>query len=169
MWKLDDVTFSPGAIGRTVVEVLRIRAALGSCSCASAPRCAWAKPTPCADATASGSSLATKAGVKPQQGEIADIFIISPANDRLSAWRRFVSELGAPKERINIGIVGKYVELEDRPMPWLLNRLCCMVIPPVLPGNGLANGLSHIWERPLGCLNPPEGRIIINTGDYPWC
>ena len=35
------------------------------------------------------------------------------SSDRLSAWRRFVSELGAPKERINIGIVGKYVELED--------------------------------------------------------
>lgn len=31
----------------------------------------------------------------------------------LSAWRRFVSELSRPKERINIGIVGKYVELED--------------------------------------------------------
>lgn len=31
----------------------------------------------------------------------------------LSAWRRFVSELARPKERINIGIVGKYVELED--------------------------------------------------------
>ncbi len=35
------------------------------------------------------------------------------ASDRLGSWRRFVSELGSPKERINIGIVGKYVELED--------------------------------------------------------
>ena len=31
----------------------------------------------------------------------------------LSAWRRIVTELARPKERINIGIVGKYVELED--------------------------------------------------------
>ena len=33
--------------------------------------------------------------------------------DGLSAWRQFVAEVGRPKERINIGIVGKYVELED--------------------------------------------------------
>ena len=31
----------------------------------------------------------------------------------LSAWRRIVTELSRPKERINVGIVGKYVELED--------------------------------------------------------
>ncbi len=31
----------------------------------------------------------------------------------LSAWRRFVAELSRPKERIKVGIVGKYVELED--------------------------------------------------------
>ena len=31
----------------------------------------------------------------------------------LSAWRRFVSELGRPKRRVSVGIVGKYVELED--------------------------------------------------------
>ena len=31
----------------------------------------------------------------------------------LSAWRRIVTELARPKERINVGIVGKYVELED--------------------------------------------------------
>ena len=35
------------------------------------------------------------------------------STDGLSAWRRFVTELGRTKERINIGIVGKYVELED--------------------------------------------------------
>jgi len=31
----------------------------------------------------------------------------------LNAWRRFVEELGQPKDRIKVGIVGKYVELED--------------------------------------------------------
>ena len=33
--------------------------------------------------------------------------------DGLSAWRQFVTELGRPKQRVNVGIVGKYVELED--------------------------------------------------------
>ncbi len=35
------------------------------------------------------------------------------SRDGLSAWRRIVTELARPKERINVGIVGKYVELED--------------------------------------------------------
>lgn len=35
------------------------------------------------------------------------------AKAALRAWRKFVGELGRPRERINIGIVGKYVELQD--------------------------------------------------------
>ena len=35
------------------------------------------------------------------------------AQHDLAAWRRFVTELSRPKERIKVGIVGKYVELED--------------------------------------------------------
>lgn len=31
----------------------------------------------------------------------------------LARWKRFVIELGRPKERVHVGIVGKYVELED--------------------------------------------------------
>ena len=31
----------------------------------------------------------------------------------LALWKRFVIELGRPKERVHVGIVGKYVELED--------------------------------------------------------
>lgn len=31
----------------------------------------------------------------------------------LALWKRFVIELGRPKERVRVGIVGKYVELED--------------------------------------------------------
>ena len=31
----------------------------------------------------------------------------------LSAWRRFVDDLGRPKDRVRVGIVGKYVDLED--------------------------------------------------------
>ncbi len=33
--------------------------------------------------------------------------------DGLRGWRNFVAELGRPKDKIHIGIVGKYVELED--------------------------------------------------------
>lgn len=35
------------------------------------------------------------------------------SRDDLHAWRNFVTELGRPKKHIRIGIVGKYVELED--------------------------------------------------------
>ena len=31
----------------------------------------------------------------------------------LARWKQFVIELGRPKERVHVGIVGKYVELED--------------------------------------------------------
>ncbi len=42
-----------------------------------------------------------------------DLNAADGSRDGLSAWRRIVTELARPKERINVGIVGKYVELED--------------------------------------------------------
>ena len=42
-----------------------------------------------------------------------DLSATVKSRDDLHAWRNFVTELGRPKKHIRIGIVGKYVELED--------------------------------------------------------